>query len=93
MLRAHAGLVTTMVAVDESARNQQLSAIVREHAAKSAGDMGTFTALMAKQIEAGAIVTHSVLRMLARRLNLTDEETQAVIAQAIAGLNEADLAE
>lgn len=91
MLRAHAGLVTTMVAVDEVARNHLLAAVVREHAEKSVGDVGAFTALMAKQVEAGALVTHSVLRMLARRLDLTDQETQEVIAQAIASVDEADL--
>lgn len=93
MLRAHAGLVTTMVAVDEVARNQQLRAIVREHAERSAGDVGTFSALMAKQVEAGALVTHSVLRLLARRLKMTDEETQEVIAQAFASVVDSDLPE
>lgn len=82
-----------MVALDEVARNNQLRAIVREHAEKSVGDVGAYTARMAKQVEAGALVTHSVLRMLARRLDLTDEQTQEVIAQAIASLDETDLPE
>lgn len=88
MFRAHAGLVTTLVAGDEHARSEQLKAIVQEHAEKSSGDLGEFAGRMGKQVEAGALVTHSVLRMLAKRLDLSDEETHTVIAQAIASVNE-----
>lgn len=84
MLRAHAGLVTTLVAGDERARREQLNAIVQEHAEQSNGDVGTFAGRMGKQVEGGALITHTILRMLAKRLELSDEETQVVIAQAIA---------
>lgn len=88
MLRAHAGIVTALVAGDAQARDQQVKAIVVDHAEKSGGDMGLFAGRMGKQVEAGARVTQTVLRMLAKRLDLTDEETQAVIAQAIASIDD-----
>lgn len=88
MMRAHAGLVTTMVSGDENARDRQLAAIVAEHVQNADGNVGTFTGLMGKQVEAGAHVTFTVLRLLAKRLNMTAEETQATIAQAIAALDE-----
>lgn len=88
MTRAHAGLVTAIVAGDEQARSAQLASIVREHAVASAGDAPAFAMLMGKQVEAGALVTHTVLRMLARRLGMSDAETQEIIAQAVAQVDE-----
>ncbi|WP_136024258.1 hypothetical protein [Microbacterium sp. K27] len=88
MTRAHAGLVTAFVAGDEDARSKQLASIVREHAVAAAGDTQAFAGLMAKQVEAGAAVTYTVLRSLAPRLGLTDAETQELIAQAVAQMDE-----
>lgn len=88
MMRAHAGLVTTLVAGDEHGRYEQLKSIVREHAEDSGGDIGAFAGRMGKQVEAGALVTYSVLRLLAKRLGLSEGEAHAVIAQAIAGLDD-----
>lgn len=39
-------------------------------------------------IEGGALITHMVLKSLAKRLDLTDAETRQIIAQAIARLEE-----
>lgn len=88
MTRAHAGLVTTFVAGDEAARSVQLTSIVREHATSAGRDASAFALLMAKQVEAGAVVTYTVLRSLAKRLGLSDEETQEIIAQAVAQVDE-----
>lgn len=43
---------------------------------------------MAKQIEAGALVTHLVLKSLAKRLNLSDTEAQEIIARVIASVED-----
>ncbi|EYT59747.1 hypothetical protein D514_0111575 [Microbacterium sp. UCD-TDU] len=88
MTRAHAGIVTAFVAGDEKARTQQVASIVREHAQTAAGDPAVFAVLMGKQVEAGAVVTFTVLRSLSKRLGLSDAETQAIIAQAVAQVDE-----
>lgn len=88
MLRAHAGLVTAMVAKDEVVRTAQLKSIIQEHAERAAGDPVAFTGRMAKQIEAGVLITHMVLTSLAKRLDMTDAEAQEVIAQAISQVDD-----
>jgi hypothetical protein len=88
MTRAHAGIVTAFVAGDEKARTQQVASIVREHAQMAAGDPAAFAVLMGKQVEAGAVVTFTVLRSLSKRLGLSDAETQEIIAQAVAQVDE-----
>lgn len=93
MVRAHAGIVTAFVSGDEPARSQQLASIVQDHAQASAGDIGMFAGLMGKQVEAGAVVTYTVLRSLSKRLGLSDAETQEIIAQAVAQLDEGDFPE
>lgn len=88
MLRAHAGIVTTMIAGDEKARLEQLKSIVQEHAERANGDAVAFTGRMAKQIEAGALITHMVLKSLAKRLDMTDTQAHEIVAQAIAQLDD-----
>lgn len=90
MLRAHAGLVTTIVSDDADARADQLKSIVQEHLEKSHGDVGVFAARMAKQVEAGALITHSIMRMLSKRLNLSEQETQVIVAQAIGSVDDTE---
>ena len=91
MLRVHAGLLTTMIAGDEAARAAQLKSTVQDHGERSAGDPVAFTGRMVKQIEAGALITHMVFKSLAKRLDLTDAETNEIVAQAIARLEDDDL--
>lgn len=93
MLRSHAGIVTALVANDEEARRAQLRAIVLEHLEKAAGEPTELASRMAKQVEAGAHVTHAVLRLLSKRLNLSEEETHQVIAHAISQLEDEALPE
>lgn len=88
MVRAHAGIVTAWVAGDEEARSQQLASIVRDHAEAARGDILTFAGLMGKQVEAGAALSYTLVRMLAKRLNLSDAETQEAIAQAVAQVDD-----
>ncbi|NYF18482.1 hypothetical protein HDC37_003346 [Microbacterium sp. AK009] len=83
MLRAFAGLLTAKVADDPSATNAQLKFIVQEQVAASNGDAAILVARMAKQVEAGAVVAHTVLRMLSSRFGLTEAELQQALAEAI----------
>ena len=82
MLRSSAGIVTALVARDESAVRGQIISIVSEQASLAQGDFATFAARMGKQLEASSRVTWHVVMSLAPRLGLSEEETQRVLAQA-----------
>ncbi|EZP26254.1 hypothetical protein [Microbacterium oleivorans] len=80
MIRAHAGLVTALLGKDPDALDGQLKSIVREQSEASRGDVKAFAGRMAKQVEAGAIVTRHLLMSLAPRLDMTEAEAQELLA-------------
>lgn len=84
MIRAHAGLVTALVSKDPKAFEVQLMAIVREQSEASRGEVKVFAGRMAKQVEAGAIVTRHLLMSLAPRLDMTEAEAHALFASTYA---------
>lgn len=84
MLRAFNGLVTAKVAGDSTAVTAQLQHILTDQIAASNGDPRVFGARMAKQVEAGAELTHAVLKSLAPRLGMTVAELQQVYAETAA---------
>lgn len=84
MIRAHAGLVTALVSKDADALEVQLKSIVREQSEASRGDVKAFAGRMAKQVEAGAIVTRHLLMSLAPRLDVTEAEAHALLASIYA---------
>lgn len=81
MIRAFIGLVTAKVAQDPDAMNQQMKAIVRDQLEASQGDIEVFAGRMSKQVEAGAVVAFQMVKLLARRLNASEEATLRVIAE------------
>lgn len=84
MIRAHAGLVTAVVGKDPDALDGQLKSILREQSEASRGDVKAFAGRMAKQVEAGAIVTRHLLMSLAPRLDMTEAEAHEVFASIYA---------
>tara|TARA_R110002020_G_scaffold203551_5_gene407315 strand:- start:3201 stop:3530 length:330 start_codon:yes stop_codon:yes gene_type:complete len=80
MIRAHAGLVTALLGKDPDALDGQLKSIVREQSEASRGDVKAFAGRMAKQVEAGAIVTRHLLMSLAPRLDMTEAEAHELLA-------------
>lgn len=91
MIRAHAGLVTALVGNDPDALDRQLKSIVREQSEASQGDVKAFAGSMAKQVEAGAIVTRHLLMSLAPRLEMTEAEAHELFASIYADDSITDL--
>lgn len=91
MIRAHAGLVTALVGNDPDALDRQLKSIVREQSEASPGDVKAFAGRMAKQVEAGAIVTRHLLMSLAPRLEMTEAEAHELFASIYAADSITDL--
>ncbi len=84
MIRAHAGLVPALVGKDPDAVDGQLKSILREQSEASRGDVKAFAGRMAKQVEAGAIVTRHLLMSLAPRLDMTEAEAHGLFASIYA---------
>lgn len=84
MMRAHAGLVTALIAKDDDALDAQLKAILADHVAASNGVVKNFAGRMGKQVEAGALVTRHLLMSLAPRLGMSESETLQLIAETYA---------
>lgn len=84
MIRAHAGLVTALVSKDPDALDGQLKSILREQSEASRGDVTAFAGRMAKQVEAGAIVTRHLLMSLAPRLDMTEGDAHELFASIYA---------
>lgn len=91
MIRAHAGLVTALVSKDADALDSQLKAILVEQSTASHGDVKAFAGRMAKQVEAGALVTRHLLMSLAPRLDMTESEAHELFAAVYAGDDLTDL--
>jgi len=81
MVSAYVGVVTALIGEDQQAANQQLVAIVKEHAAAAGGDHATFAFRMLKQLEAGARHNVVVIRTLSKRAGLNEEEVHQILAQ------------
>ncbi|MEV8370138.1 hypothetical protein [Microbacterium sp. NPDC064584] len=84
MVRASIGILTAKIAHDDDAVHMQLQAIIREQGDLSQGDVGVFAARMAKQVEAATLVAWTLLKSLAPRAEMTEEEMNRVLAQIAA---------
>ncbi len=76
---------------DPDALEVQLKSIVREQSEASRGDVKVLAGRMAKQVEAGAIVTRHLLMSLAPRLDMTESEAHAIFASTYADDSITDL--
>lgn len=83
MIRAFAGLLTAKVAGDERATSAQMKLIIGEHATAAHGDPAQFVFRMGKQLEAGVVVAHMMLKMLTRRFDLSEAELQQALAELV----------
>jgi hypothetical protein len=91
MLRSHMGLVTALIDGAPEVWKSQIGSIVAEQADASRGDIAVFAGRMAKQIEAGARVTHGVIKLLASRLGISEAEANRIVAEAYGELGPDDM--
>lgn len=81
MLRAFSGLVTARITGDNEAAAAQLRGIVVDQTHAALCDPAITVARLATQLEAGAVVTAGLTKMLAKRFDLSVDEAQQIIAQ------------
>lgn len=91
MLRSHMGLVTALIDGSPEVWKSQIGSIVAEQAEAPRGDIAVLAGRMAKQIEAGARVTHGVIKLLAVRLGISEAEANRIVAEAYGELGPDDM--
>lgn len=84
MIRASVGILTSKIANDGPAVDLQLQQIITDQQAAAHGDVGLFAALMAKQVEAATIVAWALLKSLAPRAGMSEQEINQVIGRIAA---------
>lgn len=85
MIQAAVGLLTAKIAGADELVQRQLADMVRDQVEASGGDLGVFAGRMAKQVEAASVVSWTLMKMLAPRLNLSQEELNQVLGEVAAG--------
>lgn len=85
MIQAAVGLITAKIAGADELVQRQLADIVRDQVEASSCDLSVFAGRMAKQVEAARVVSWTLIKMLAPRLNLSQEKLNQVLGEVAAG--------